>query len=589
MTPSPSAILLGPPTRHANTVIFNASTSKLNSSVSNATYIRPIGAGPGTMPLYYDSVTSEVVVSSGSLATTGADGTSVTGIHVDSSGKLVVDFTDSSTAVIDGALMGNVHGPPGTIGPTGPAGEQGPSVSSLEITAGGGLMTTLTDGTTTITSNIKGTTGPSGAGIKTMELVADSLVFTLTDNSVVTIPGASTVSGDAGPDFIDVNLTNSTMTIEYSDGHTMSIPNVKGATGATGSEGAMGPEGPPGANAGSGITGATGAKGPGGPTGPTGATGATGATGPDSTGTGGTGGTGVTGPAGQDGNDVYPTFPTSTCYGDYLRWDGTDWVPGGGRVAIGCLAGEQNQSANGVTIGDQAGQFDQGVDSVAIGYRAGNTSQSDYSVAMGHNAGRTNQQEKCVAFGSGAGEENQGHSSVALGLNVGKVNQGSESTAIGYYAGYENMGAGSTCIGNQAGEHSCGPMSLTVGHLAGSDNVGPGSVIIASHSTLETAHNITPVDSVQLDTVLAGVATLRPKKFGYKENMYRTDDIQTRGHTDVRYCGLIAEDLLETTPSLVHTNADGAAIDIKWNDLTAYILAMQQRNAEDLRGIITSV
>lgn len=94
-----------------------------------------------------------------------------------------------------------------------------------------------------------------------------------------------------------------------------------------------------------------------GPTGPMGSTGATGSVGP----------TGYAGPGG-------------TQYGDYLLWDGVQYISfGENSVALGRLSGSTGQTNNSVAIGANAGTLYQGLlpdpgnagRSVAVGINAG--------------------------------------------------------------------------------------------------------------------------------------------------------------------------------------------------------------------------
>lgn len=99
-------------------------------------------------------------------------------------------------------------------------------------------------------------------------------------------------------------------------------------------------------------------------------------------------------------------------------------------IALGELAGSNNQGSLGVSIGRYSGQLNQGTRSVGVGFNSGNSNQGAYSVAIGTDAGATTQGTFTVAIGSQAGQSNQGNNAVAIGRLAGTNNQSANSIVI---------------------------------------------------------------------------------------------------------------------------------------------------------------
>ena len=99
-------------------------------------------------------------------------------------------------------------------------------------------------------------------------------------------------------------------------------------------------------------------------------------------------------------------------------------------IALGELAGSNNQGSLGVAIGRYSGQLNQGTRSVGVGFNSGNSNQGAYSVAIGTDAGATTQGTFTVAIGSQAGQSNQGNNAVAIGRLAGTNNQSANSIVI---------------------------------------------------------------------------------------------------------------------------------------------------------------
>ncbi len=150
-------------------------------------------------------------------------------------------------------------------------------------------------------------------------------------------------------------------------------------------------------------------------------------------------------------NILSAQIPTGTNYGDYLIWNGNNYISQDTSVTLGGFAGAANNA-----------EF-----TVAVGYGAGNNSQATQSVAVGPLAGATNQGANSIAVGPFAGNNSQGIQSVALGAYAGFVNQSQGSVAIGYQSGFVGQNSFSTAIGyNAAGNSILQTNSIALGAYA---------------------------------------------------------------------------------------------------------------------------
>ena len=150
----------------------------------------------------------------------------------------------------------------------------------------------------------------------------------------------------------------------------------------------------------------------------------------------------------------------------------------GESVAIGKLAGEQNQHAYAIAIGSNAGAFDQQNSALAIGYQAGATDQSSNAVAIGTLAGTLNQKVNSIGIGTNAGNSNQGINSIGIGIDSALVTQGNNSVAIGAFSGVNSQGEDAISIGHLSGRVSQQVNSVAIGHQTGDTTLGAQSVAI---------------------------------------------------------------------------------------------------------------
>ncbi len=173
--------------------------------------------------------------------------------------------------------------------------------------------------------------------------------------------------------------------------------------------------------------------------------------------------TGALGPTGPNGST---NIPDGTNYSDYLFWDGTGYAVGQESVHLGSSAGQFNQTATAIAIGFIAGSNNQGYNSIAIGQQAGQVNQSDYAISIGRDAGLNEQKSN----------------SIAIGQNAGRTIQSSNAIAIGEKSGLNNQGINSIAIGQNAGSSNQGNYAIAIGTNSGNSNQPEGSIILNTDS-----------------------------------------------------------------------------------------------------------
>lgn len=145
-------------------------------------------------------------------------------------------------------------------------------------------------------------------------------------------------------------------------------------------------------------------------------------------------------------------LPPASTYGDYLYFNGANWVTGTTKVVLGENAGFTGQGDGAIAIGNFAGQNTQSSGAVAIGYSAGIEYQKVNAISIGTFAGASNQENGAIAIGYQAGQISQGINGIAIGYQAGQgtaaVTGGSYGTiAIGHGASVTNQGSNSISIG----------------------------------------------------------------------------------------------------------------------------------------------
>lgn len=169
-------------------------------------------------------------------------------------------------------------------------------------------------------------------------------------------------------------------------------------------------------------------------------------------------------------------------------------------VAIGQIAGNDNQGGGAVAIGYSAGNLNQGTSSVGIGNSAGSSSQGSYGIAIGDNTAAWAQGSGAIALGQYAGQYSQRNYAVAIGSYAGQYGQGNNSIAIGSSAGTT---ANSIAIGAYASATATNSIILNAsGLFLGSSSSGfyvnPVRNDTASKTNL-VAYNVTTKELTYFD------------------------------------------------------------------------------------------
>lgn len=233
-------------------------------------------------------------------------------------------------------------------------------------------------------------------------------------------------------------------------------------------------------------------------------------------------------------------------------------------LAIGASAGEKRQGELSVALGYQAGYEDQKKFAVAIGNRAGKNTQGENSVAIGQYAADLSQGDDCIAIGNRAGQTSQRDKNIAIGYEAGNSNQKEICIAIGYCAGKTNQGAGAVAIGQYAGETGQGIRSLVINASGTAQTAATGDVNISSGSfwlrtsasggwsantAISNASDETLKKNIELiPDALNKVNTLRGVTFNWLDD---------ERDAQVRQTGLIAQDLQAVLPEVVKVTEEG--------------------------------
>jgi len=179
----------------------------------------------------------------GNAGNDGSDGVSITNADA-TSGNLIITLSDSST--VD---AGNIVGPQGATGATGPQGDGNAGISSASIDGSSNLILTLNDSTTVDAGNVKGDkgdTGDTGVGITSPSLVGSNLGLNYSNTSTQDVgniqgpQGATGATGSQGVSVSTATVTGANLILTLSNSATIDAGNVVGSTGATGSQGPQG-------------------------------------------------------------------------------------------------------------------------------------------------------------------------------------------------------------------------------------------------------------------------------------------------------------------------------------------------------------
>jgi len=194
---------------------------------------------------------------------------------------------------------------------------------------------------------------------------------------------------------------------------------------------------------------------------------------------------------------------------------------------------------------------------------------------MGYKAGQQTQGQNAIAIGSNAGQQTQGNDSVAMGNAAGRENQGQYSVAVGYQAGQTNQFANSIVINASGTSLSSGATGFYVKPIRQASQTNtifydPASGEL-SYATSKASDktNIISIGATGSIALTSNIYKLQPREYTYiSDNKFNI--------------GFIAEEVFLVDKNLCVLDALNNPINIKWYDLTTYMLAEIQR----LNGIL---
>jgi hypothetical protein len=319
------------------------------------------------------------------------------------------------------------------------------------------------------------------------------------------------------------------------------------------------------------------------------------------------------------GGGDFNTIPEGRNYGDYLYWDGSQWMVGSNTIHLGANAGKPVQGAYAIALGQEAGTRGQQSHGIAIGYNAGSQTQQPNAIAIGQEAGYQTQSQNAIAIGQFSGYDNQGQYSIAigqyagytaqkqdaisLGRNAGSIAQSTNAIAIGLDAGYQTQGENAVAIGQNVGKNTQGQNAIAIGQNAGETGQSANSIILNASSTSLNAPNtglfINPIRGpFATSNVLSYNLTTHEIVYNGSSKRYKYDIKDLNENTENLYklvprefkyilndekdVGLIAEEAQSCDPLFAYTDPDGNPEGIQWNTITTYLIAEMKKLKEDM-------
>jgi len=189
-------------------------------------------------------------------------------------------------------------------------------------------------------------------------------------------------------------------------------------------------------------------------------------------------------------------LPTGSNWGNYIYYNGMEWIVGGNNIKLGNFAGVYDQEESAIAIGPSAGYQNQKIRAIAIGLYAGQNTQGDSSLAIGSSAGNILQGTGSIAFGSNAGHTNQGQKAITIGTNASYQDQGTNAISIGEESGHTSQGVKAIAIGQNAGRTGQGFQAIAIGSSAGYQTQGVRGIAIGTSA----GYNSQQDDSIAIGT-----------------------------------------------------------------------------------------
>lgn len=239
-----------------------------------------------------------------------------------------------------------------------------------------------------------------------------------------------------------------------------------------------------------------------------------------------------------------------------------------------------------------------------VGKFAGDSNAGSHNTFVGYSAGRNNENADGNTFiGYRTGDQNvSGQDNTYIGEDAGgnSIN-GDGNTYIGFESGYNATGEGNVFIGHQAGYNETGYNKLYISNSSTSNpliygdfgyrRVGiatsnPGSYTLyvngSSYSTggwsssdYRWKKNIQP-----LENCLEKVSNLKGISYVWKK-----DEFPGKNFSEGTEIGLIAQDVEEVIPELVHTDDDGYK-SVSYEKITAVLIEAIKELKEEQRAEI---
>lgn len=319
------------------------------------------------------------------------------------------------------------------------------------------------------------------------------------------------------------------------------------------------------------------------------------------------------------GGGDFNTIPEGKNYGDYLYWDGSQWMAGSNTIHLGANAGKPVQGAYAIAIGQEAGNRGQSTYGIAVGYNAGSQTQQPNAIAIGEYAGYQTQGQHAIAIGpyagynmqspyaiaigQSAGYDTQSQNAISLGQNAGYLTQSTNAIAIGQSAGYQTQGSNSIAIGQNVGTDTQGNNAIAIGQNAGETYQSSNSIILNASATSLNASTtglfINPIRGpFATSNVLSYNLTTNEIVYNGSSKRYKYDIKDLNENTENLYklvprefkyklndekdVGLIAEEAQSCDPLFAYTDPDGNPEGIQWNTITTYLIAEMKKIKEDM-------
>ena len=237
-------------------------------------------------------------------------------------------------------------------------------------------------------------------------------------------------------------------------------------------------------------------------------------------------------------------------------------------ISIGYQAGYQQQNRNrNIMIGHQAGYNLTAADRICIGYRAGYTgSNGTGSVSIGYQAGYNTSNNYNIGIGYQAGFYGGGAYNTSIGYTAGSQLDGSYNILLGYDAEPTAQSSSNQCIiGNRTGTGMINYLQV-------------GSYMTMNSGTLTMSGNVTENSDARLKTNVETVSGLD------KVTQMRGVTFEKDGQQGT---GVIAQEMLEVAPELVHEEHDYYSVN--YSGLSGYFIEAikeQQKQIEELKAEI---